>query len=96
MAKGQGEMAVTMSFEADTFLHVGTTYNLRLRPGLSQDIQDSAGQVDLFLRLEEAFADFVSVDGLYLPRRWTLKYETGGGASNTFWIWETVFARAAP
>lgn len=96
MAQGQGDIAIVMAFEADTFFHVGTTYKLRLRPGLSQSIEGSASQVDVFLRLEEAFGDFVAVDGLHLPRRWTLKYETGGGASDTFWIWDSVFERAAP
>lgn len=96
MAKDQGEMSILMSFEADSFLHLGTTYALRLRPGLSQDIQDTAGQDDVLMRLEESFEDFVAVDGLHLPRRWTLKYETGGGASSTFWVWETVLERAAP
>lgn len=96
MEKDQGDMAIVMSFEADTFLHLGTTYSLRLSPGLGPNIEDSAGQVDVYLQLEERFDDFVSVDGLHLPRRWTLKYETAGGASHTFWVWETVFERAAP
>ena len=96
MAKGQGDMTVLLAFEADTFRHVGSIYSLRLKPGMGQNIEDSAGQVDVYLRMEESFDDFVALDGLQLPRRWTLKYETGGGASSTFWIWSTVFDRAAP
>lgn len=95
MAKGQDEMTITMAFEAETFLHVGTVYALRLMPGLTSDIQNSASQVDVLLRLEESFSNFVAVDGLKLPRRWTLTYETGGGASDTFWMWESVFESVA-
>jgi hypothetical protein len=96
MARGQGEITIVMSFEADTFLHVNTTYVLRQRPGLGGEIQDSARQEDVIQRLEESFSEFVTVDGLKLPRRWRLKYETGGGAPNTFWTWDTTLVRAMP
>ncbi len=96
MARGQGELAITLYFEADTFLHVGSVFSLRLRPGLGQGIEASASQVDVIQRLEESFDDFVSVEGLVLPRRWTLEFETGGGAPDSFWIWETQLARAVP
>jgi hypothetical protein len=93
---GPDGLQVSLDFEADSFLHLGTTYSLVLRPGLSPDIQDSAGQVDVQMRMEESFEDFVNVDGLRLPRRWTLQYETGGGAPSTFWVWDTRLDRAAP
>lgn len=96
MARGQGDMTVLISLEADTYLHVGTVYSLRLKPGMSQNIEDTAGQVDVYLRMEESFGDYVALEGLHLPRRWSLKYETGGGASNTFWTWDTSFDQMAP
>ncbi len=45
-------------------------------------------------RVEEAFSDFRTVDGLTLPGRWKLTYTAEGGATLST-AWEFVFGPVA-
>lgn len=80
--KGDSSLSIHLFFEPETFRHVKSTYsilvsadmaNLRNQPrgverGHAQD------QTEMTYRLEEAFSDFRTVDGISLPAHWRLQF----------------------
>jgi hypothetical protein len=94
-ARGQGDVAVSLFFEPETFRHVRSEYQLALRPAMSSAIDHSASQQDIRYELEETFEDFQTVAGLTLPKRWTLTLNMDGPSTNALWRWESVVERVS-
>ncbi len=74
--KGDRDLLIHLYFEPDTFRHVKTVYSFTIarpmgnRRGFERD--------DTQYRIEEAFSDFRTVDGLTLPGHWNLRYSVSG------------------
>jgi hypothetical protein len=94
-ARGQGDVEVLLFFEPESFRHVRSEYRLGLRPGMSSAIDRSASQQDVRFEIDETFADFQTVAGLTLPRRWTLILNMDGPSTNALWRWESVVERVS-
>ena len=69
--KQMTDLDIQLYFEPDTFRHVQTIYLLHQQP------------LD---RIEERFANFVPVEGLILPTKWTIELENKGGLLARFEI----------
>jgi len=69
--KQMTDLDIQLYFEPDTFRHVQTTYLLHEQP------------LD---RIDERFANFVPVEGLMLPTRWTIELQNRAGQIARFEI----------
>jgi hypothetical protein len=69
--KQMTDLDIQLYFEPDTFRHVQTIYLLHEQP------------LD---RIQEQFANFVPVEGLMLPTRWTIQLESRSGQFARFEI----------
>lgn len=94
-ARGQGEVAVLLFFEPETYRHVRSEYRLSLRPSMSSAIDRSASQQDVRFELDETFADFQPVGGLTLPRRWALVFTMDGPSTDALWRWDSVLEKVS-
>ena len=94
-ARGQGDVRVALYFEPESFRHVRTEYRLALLPSMSSAIDRSASQQDTRFEMDETFADFETVGGLTLPKRWTLVFSLDGPSTNALWRWESVVERVS-
>ena len=94
-ARGQGDVGVLLFFDPESFRHVRSEYRLALRPSMAAAIDRSASQQDVRFELDEAFADFQTVAGLTLPRRWTLTLSMDGPSTNALWRWESVIEKVS-
>jgi hypothetical protein len=91
MRRGRN-LRVKMYFELETFLHVGTTYEVRTPAAQMGPTPDTTpGQRPPTFRLEETFAEFERFDGQMLPRRWLLQLTIDSGASSVIWEWRTSY-----
>jgi hypothetical protein len=94
-ARGQGNVDVLLFFEPESFRHVRSEYRLALLPSMSSAIDRSASQQDIRFELDETFADFETVAGLTLPRRWTLVFSMDGPSTSALWRWESVMEKVS-
>jgi hypothetical protein len=94
-ARGQGDVDVLLFFEPETYRHVRSEYRLALRPSMSAAIDRSASQQDIRYELDETFADFETVAGLTLPRRWTLGFMLDGPSTGALWRWDSVMEKVS-
>jgi hypothetical protein len=94
-ARGQGDVGVLLFFEPESFRHVRSEYRLALRPSMSSAIDRSASQQDVRFELDETFADFQTVAGLTLPRRWALVFSMDGPSTDALWRWESVVQKVS-
>lgn len=63
--KKHSDLEIQLYFEPDTFRHVMTVYSLTIPPRMGAGEVQNAREQPSYYRLEERFADFKSVDGLY-------------------------------
>jgi hypothetical protein len=94
-ARGQGDVHVSLFFEPESFRHVRSEYRIALMPSMSSAIDHSASQQDTRFELDETFADFETLGGLTLPKRWTLTFTMDGPSTNALWRWENVIAKVS-
>jgi hypothetical protein len=73
--KGQDELEVFLFFDPDSFRHVASLYRASQAQSLGVTIEQSSSQSDVYLQIEETFAEFKSAKGLSLPTAWTIRYE---------------------
>jgi hypothetical protein len=91
MKKGQGEEMVTLFFEADTFRHVKSVYDVTLQSRMT-GISGSSKQQEGHYSVEEMFGDFAPVDGVTLPTHWTIR-STVNRDRTTVREWYAVFEK---
>ncbi len=83
--KANNGLQVFLFFDAQTFRHVKTLYQLEIQPGAPGSVagtggfQDSGNAGHLYnpntrYKLEEDFSEFKTEDGWTLPTRWKIRY----------------------
>lgn len=79
--KGQADLRIELFFDAETFRHVRTAYNMQmLYENSSGALDNQQRQQPSFYHLEEYFSDFKEFDGLTLPTRWNILFERSGSS----------------
>lgn len=76
--KGLGDLKIVLFFELETFHHIRTEYRLHT-------VRD---QYDL---LSEDFADFKEVDGMMLPQRYTISFNSRHGSGMMSFLAHWIF-----
>jgi hypothetical protein len=72
--KGGGDLTCRLYFDAETYHHVLSTYEVKVSAPMGATPEESARQRVTRTRLEERFADFKDLDGYTLPTTWTVRY----------------------
>jgi len=85
--KGQDELEVFLFFDPDSFRHVASLYKASQAQSLGVTIEQSSSQPDVYLQIEETFAEFTSAKGLSLPTAWTIRYEMQSKTTQ-YWKYE--------
>jgi len=99
---GDSDLAIHLYFEPGTFRHVKSVYTFTVERGLQHQRELSRSGVhsgpeyrdDTRYRVEEAFSDFRTVDGLTLPGRWKLTY-TAESSTTLSTSWEFTLGPVA-
>jgi hypothetical protein len=68
------DLKIQLFFESDSFRHVMTTYLLEVGNNVGKTILDSATLKADRTTLEERFDEFMTLDGITLPTRWTIQF----------------------
>jgi hypothetical protein len=99
--RGAGDLKISLYFDAETYRHVMTTYDLSSSApiGSGPDLDafsgarstQSAGQLPTRYKLQETFSDFRTVDDLTLPAHWNIQLTTEQGAKTSIWEWDMTF-----
>jgi hypothetical protein len=78
--KKNSDLRIQLYFQPETSRHVMTIYEYSIiaRGGGGPDA--SAGQEERYIRLQESFSDFETVNNLTYPGRWTIQFTSGGGS----------------
>jgi hypothetical protein len=79
--RGGSDLDITLYFDAENFRHIRTEYNRTIAARQGASIDSSAGQSPERYRLTEDFSDFRTVEGLTIPRVYSLSYSSSGVAS---------------
>jgi hypothetical protein len=85
MREGGRDVRIRTYFSPENGRHVRTIYDV----DISAFMDSSATRVNttkLRYKLEEIFTDFSTIDGLTLPKTWTIRYSTSGKL-NLLWEW---------
>jgi len=76
--KGLGaDSHIQLFFEPDTFRHVRSFYSVSMTSGIRNSRGGSESEVHE--DVEETFANFVTFEGITVPRQWTITYTQSGG-----------------
>jgi hypothetical protein len=78
----QGDLEVALYFEPDTYRHVASVYTSSQAQGMGTTIESSSQEADIHFKMEERFADFVTMGGMTLPKTWRIRYERSGNTAN--------------
>jgi hypothetical protein len=84
---GSGELVIRLYFDPETFRHVESVYRVTVR-------QSSTGE-DRYQTLQEKFDDFVTVDGITLPKHWQLQFCEEPQAQPSEFRWDVKLATVA-
>ena len=85
--KEGGEVTTKLHFEQETFRHVYTIHQIRLRPpGRMSAYQQESRQT-----LKETFADFRTLGDLTLPIKWSLELSTEAGRTTSVFRWDSDY-----
>lgn len=77
--KGQADMRIELFFEAETFRHIRTAYNMSMLYESTSGAMDNQQRTQpSFYHLEELFGNFKAFDGITLPTSWNLMFERSG------------------
>ncbi len=83
MKKGTSDLAILLYFEPDTSRHVHSTYEWTRGRSIGRSSNDpNVGETRF--RLDEAFEGFQAVDGITLPSKWTMHFESQGGTRQQY------------
>jgi len=85
--KGQDELEVFLFFDPESFRHVASVYKASQAQSLGTTIEQSSSQPDVYLQIEETFAEFTKAKGLSLPTAWTIRYEMQSKTTQ-YWKYE--------
>lgn len=85
--KGQDELEVFLFFDPESFRHVASVYKASQAQSLGTTIEQSSSQPDVYLQIEETFAEFTKAKGLSLPTAWTIRYELQSKTTQ-YWKYE--------
>ena len=86
-------LRITLYFDPDDFLHVRTSYDLRIPAPPPGTPEASAGLRDTRIKVEEIFDSFQDAEGLLLPTLWRLKYSGTGNSGGAVWQWTMKFEK---
>ena len=74
-------------FDPENFRHVASVYKASQAQSLGTTIEQSSSQPDVYLQIEETFAEFTKAKGLSLPTAWTIRYELQSKTTQ-YWKYE--------
>jgi hypothetical protein len=84
-----GDFRIMLFFDPETFRHIKTEYKLHIRAAMGGGKATSIGieRSDSYYRLSEEFADFMEVDGMTLPQRYTIGFSSEGQMRTFLGYW---------
>jgi hypothetical protein len=93
--KGQADMRIELFFEAETFRHVRTAYNMQMLYESSAGVLDKQQRQEqpTVYRLEEYFSGFEEFDGITLPTRWNILFERSASNRTSQWEYAVVVSK---
>jgi hypothetical protein len=84
-----GDLSIRLYFDPQTYLHVLTVYAVTMLHG-NKTLSDPDQTTVI---VEERFGDFQPVDGLTLPRHWTIRYRVEPQTSTQEYEWNVVLTQ---
>lgn len=90
LRKGGRDLTIRLYFDAETFRHVKSTYDVTISSGLGSTPEESARLRQTRLKLTEEFGEFRAIHDLTLPTEWTITYNEEGTGRGRVWKW-TVY-----
>ncbi|HWR35205.1 MAG TPA: hypothetical protein VN622_04960 [Clostridia bacterium] len=88
--KSDGALSIRLLFDAETFRHVKTIYDVRVPANLDVQAVRSEREQNSVYRLEETFSEFRQVNGLTLPTKHKLTYSVDASSTQN-WVWEITY-----
>jgi hypothetical protein len=84
-----GDLSIRLYFDPQTYRHVLTVYAVTMLHG-NKTLSDPDQTTVI---VEERFGDFQPVDGLTLPRHWTIRYRVEPQTSTQEYEWNVVLTQ---
>jgi hypothetical protein len=80
--KSGSDLTIKLYFDAETYRHVRTEYTLLRNAAQGSNVDNSAGQSGMIIRLTEDFSDFSKMGQLTFPKTYKITFSRTGTASS--------------